>query len=77
MGKSRKKSSPVAKSPKGELLQVRLDDDEKVSFQEAASVNGLALSAWVRERLRKAAIADLAAINREPGFLTDKKAKTN
>ena len=40
-------------------LQIRLRPDEKLAFEEAADLAGIALSAWVRERLRAAAIREL------------------
>jgi len=50
-------------------LQVRLDDLEKQGFQEAADLAGLALSAWVRERLRRAAVRELEEASRPIPFL--------
>lgn len=44
---------------KTETLQIRLRPDEKAAFEAAAELAGIALSAWVRERLRIAAIRDL------------------
>lgn len=44
---------------KGEYLQVRLTPEEKAGFENAAGLSGLALSAWVRERLRQAARREL------------------
>ena len=43
---------------KSQVLQIRLTDAEKQGFQEAADLAGIALSSWVRERLRLAAIRD-------------------
>jgi len=40
-------------------LQIRLQPREKQAFEEAANLSGIALSAWVRERLRTAAIREL------------------
>src|ERR1700674_133394 len=40
-------------------LQIRLQPREKQAFEEAANLSGIALSAWVRERLRIAAIREL------------------
>jgi len=44
---------------KADLLQVRLNATEKQAFEDAASLAGLGLSAWVRERLRKVAAKEL------------------
>jgi uncharacterized protein (DUF1778 family) len=40
-------------------LQIRLQPTEKEAFERAADLSGIALSAWVRERLRTAAIREL------------------
>jgi uncharacterized protein (DUF1778 family) len=40
-------------------LEVRVDADEKKAFQDAADLAGIPMSAWVRERLRRAAIREL------------------
>jgi uncharacterized protein (DUF1778 family) len=51
------------------LLQLRLDATEKKAFEDAADVAGLALSAWVRERLRRAARKELEEAGRSIAFL--------
>lgn len=56
-----------------ELLQVRVADVEKEAFEEAASLSGLAVSAWVRERLRAVAARELEAASRPIAFLNNKK----
>ena len=53
-----------------ELLQLRLRPKEKQAFQEAASIAGISLSAWVRERLRTAAIRDLERSGRTVPFIS-------
>ena len=58
---------------KAELLQVRVDDAEKEAFAEAASLAGLALSAWVRERLRMTAARELEAASRPIAFFKKDK----
>jgi len=40
-------------------MLVRLTSDELEAFKEAASLKGIPLSAWVRERLRYAATREL------------------
>ena len=57
------------KRRKTETLEVRVDEDEKKGFQQAAEVAGIPLSAWVRERLRYAAIRELEQASREIPFL--------
>lgn len=54
---------------KTELLQLRLNRDEKQAFQDAADLAGLPLSAWVRERLRKAARTELEGAGHKIAFL--------
>ena len=44
---------------KAEMLKIRVDSLEKQAFEGAAELSGIALSAWIRERLRVAAIRDL------------------
>jgi uncharacterized protein (DUF1778 family) len=41
-----------------ETLELRLQPNEKAAFKDAAKLAGLALSAWVRVQLRKAAIRE-------------------
>jgi uncharacterized protein (DUF1778 family) len=56
-----------------ELLQVRVAGTEKEAFEEAASLSGLQLSGWVRERLRQAAVRELEAAGRPVAFLKTTK----
>jgi predicted HicB family RNase H-like nuclease len=44
---------------KAGLLHIRVADDERESYQQAAAKCGLSFSEWVRERLNKAAVRDL------------------
>jgi uncharacterized protein (DUF1778 family) len=44
---------------KTETIQIRLLPAEKEAFERAAELAGIALSAWVRERLRLSAIREL------------------
>jgi hypothetical protein len=53
---------------KTDLLQLRLLPMEKEAFQKAADLAGVALSAWVRERLRKAAVRELESAGLEIPF---------
>jgi hypothetical protein len=55
-----------------DYLDVRLMKPEKVGFQQAAELAGMALSAWVRERLRAAARKELAGAGRNVPFLQAK-----
>jgi antitoxin component of RelBE/YafQ-DinJ toxin-antitoxin module len=60
---------------KQEYLQVRVDSAEKEAFTDAANLSGLALSAWVRERLRQNAVRELEAASQSVAFLTKKRTK--
>jgi hypothetical protein len=44
---------------KTENILVRAQPNEKLAFQQAADLAGISLSAWIRERLRLAAIREL------------------
>ena len=56
---------------RGDLLVIRLEALEKQTFQQAASVAGLSLSSWARERLRMAAIRELEQAGLRAAFLAD------
>lgn len=57
---------PMAKT---EMLKFRVDLNEKRTFTEAADVAGLALSAWMRRELRRAAVRELEDASRPIRFL--------
>jgi hypothetical protein len=54
---------------KSESIRIRLEIEEKEAFQEASKLSGLALSTWIRERLRKAARVELQDAGRQVPFL--------
>ncbi len=54
---------------KTELMEVRLGVDEKATFRKAAELSGVALSAWVRDRLRRVARAELVDAGEQVPFL--------
>jgi hypothetical protein len=54
---------------KGEYLELRLDVAEKQAFKDAATLAGMALSVWVRERLRKVARKELEDAEQSVAFL--------
>ncbi len=58
---------------KREFLQVRVDDAEKKAFANAAELAGIAVSAWVRERLRQCAARELEAASQPVPFFKNKK----
>ena len=51
-----------------ELLQLRVRPDDKRGFQEAVALAGIPFFAWVRERLRTAAIRQLEGSGRHVPF---------
>ena len=72
MGKKRPaKQTKGSTKLKSESLLVRLAQAEKEAFTAAADLAGIALSAWVRERLRWAAVKELQAADRQVPFLGD------
>jgi hypothetical protein len=60
---------PKTTDPKVDYLDIRLTRAEKLGFQEAASLSGIPLATWVRERLRMAAIRELEAAGRIAPFI--------
>jgi uncharacterized protein (DUF1778 family) len=54
---------------KTEQIQLRVNPAEKDSFELAAKVAGIPLSAWIRERLRKAARRELEDAGQKIPFL--------
>ena len=46
-----------------------MGETEKAAFNTAARLSGLSLSAWMRERLRSAAIDELRKMGKEVPFL--------
>ena len=48
---------------------IRLSNEEKRGFEDAAKLGGISLSSWARERLRRAAIRELQDANRLVAFL--------
>ena len=76
MGKKKKKRigrppKPPSKA-KSRYLQVRVEQSEKSSFDTAAELAGLPLSAWVRERLRSIAKEELESYGKPVDFLRGK-----
>jgi hypothetical protein len=55
---------------KTENILVRAQPDEKLAFQQAADLAGISLSAWIRERLRLAAIRELEGAGRAIPFVS-------
>ena len=65
----KKQVKPTAGSAKDEYLELRLFSSEKQAFKDAADLKGMALSVWVRDRLRIAARIELEMANRPVAFM--------
>ena len=52
-----------------ERIELRVQPEEKQGFEDAAAIAGISLSAWIRERLRLAAVRELEAASRSIPFL--------
>lgn len=48
---------------------LRTSPDEKEAFERAAEISGLSLSAWIRQRLRKASASELKSNGEKAKFL--------
>lgn len=59
----------MVKQGKSHAVQIRLTDAEKAGFLEAATLAGVSLSSWVRERLRMSAIRELERAGRKVPFV--------
>lgn len=71
MKKNNKRGRPNKPNTREEYMEVRLDAKEKQAFKDAADLAGLALSAWVRERLREIAKRELQESGRKVAFLAE------
>ena len=63
---------PVVGEKKSQAKLLRLDPGEHEAFLAAASHSGLTLSAWMRERLRRAACRELEDANLPIAFFSPK-----
>lgn len=54
---------------KTESIELRVQPAEKAAFRDAASLSGIPLSAWIRERLRLAAIRELEGAGQQVPFV--------
>lgn len=54
---------------KNDMLRIRVSAAEKEAFENAAAIAGISISAWARERLRRAAVRDLQDASRPIPFL--------
>jgi uncharacterized protein (DUF1778 family) len=62
---------------KTESMEIRVQPEEKTAFREAAELAGIPLSAWVRERLRRAARIELIEAHRSVPFAQGSWSKAN
>jgi predicted HicB family RNase H-like nuclease len=65
MGRPKKKSDAV----KSSWLEVRCEESEREAFRAAAEAQGLAMSAWIRQCLRRAARKELEDLDMAVAFL--------
>lgn len=56
-------------------FNIRVAESEKADFLRAAEIAGVTVSAWVRERLRTAAIRELENVGERASFLPSKSGK--
>jgi uncharacterized protein (DUF1778 family) len=61
------------KDNRDERLEVRIDQDERTAFQNAAKLSGVPLSSWVRERLRRSSRSELEEAEMPVPFLLPKE----
>ncbi|MEQ1902083.1 MAG: hypothetical protein ABL866_15290 [Devosia sp.] len=54
---------------KTDFMKIRVSDDEKESFDLAAKIAGISLSAWVRDRLRRVVRRELQEAGQKVPFL--------
>jgi uncharacterized protein (DUF1778 family) len=64
-----KPGRPKKENPLDEYIELRLSSDEKQAFKDAAELSGMALAAWVRDRLRKATIRELEKAEKPIAFV--------
>jgi predicted HicB family RNase H-like nuclease len=55
---------------KKRVLQIRLLEQEKQAFEEAAKLSGISLSSWARERLRTKARRELQVAGKKIPFFS-------
>lgn len=58
---------------KTEVMRFRVQPEERQAFVEAAELAGIPFSAWMRERLRRAARLELEEGGRQIAFLQIKR----
>jgi uncharacterized protein (DUF1778 family) len=58
---------------KTESVELRVQADEKEAFKRAAELCGIPLSAWIRERLRRAARLELEEAREQIPFIQSRR----
>lgn len=58
----------MQKPRKDTSVQIRLLPDEKKDFERASEIEGLSISAWVRQLMRDGARKTLAKVGLKPSF---------
>lgn len=61
----------LAMKTKTESVLIRVSGEEKEAFGLSASLAGISLSSWIRERLRLAAIRELEAAGKRVPFVPE------
>jgi predicted HTH domain antitoxin len=67
--KKRGRPQKPENSVKKRILQVRLLQEEKDAFEDAAKLAGLSCASWMRTRLREIARKELEAAQKKVKFL--------
>jgi len=58
---------------KTESIELRVQADEKDAFKRSAEIAGIPLSAWIRERLRRAARLELEEAGEQIPFVQSRR----
>lgn len=69
--KKRGRPSKPKNSVKKKMLQVRLLQEEKATFEDAAKLAGLTYAGWARSRLKEIAKKELESANIKVKFLKE------
>lgn len=64
-----KRGRPKKDNPLAEYIELRVTEDEKRAFKDAADRSGIPMATWARERLRRVAIRELENAELPVAFL--------
>ncbi|HEV2491689.1 MAG TPA: hypothetical protein VG204_01305 [Terriglobia bacterium] len=64
-----KRGRPKKDNPLAEYIELRVTEDEKQAFKDAADRSGIPMATWARERLRRVAIRELENADLPVAFL--------